>query len=386
MKKWWIGAALAAVCVSQSARAQLPPGGGVVPDPVPVAPCPAPGGPGNLDFVPGPLNGTTAPPGPNDGLSLPADVPTAWGRGGTPESGAYLTLGALGLMRERPGHGIIAEFNGQPALTTHDLDPDYYWGGRVTFGYLCDDAAIELTGFYVPEQETAVLSYAPNQLTLPFRNNPLGFEGPTGAGLLTRADSVALRLKSSLGDAELNYRWWSRTTTGPEAIIGVRYMNVQERADITASSVQSGVNSPLDFGSLQASYTGRANNNLIMAQGGFEWEFPLTKWLSFGSVAKVAAGGDYVNVTNRAITAGGLVGANFERDRWTYASACELNLFLDIVQFEKVRLRAGYTAMWVVHVAEGFQQVTFDLSAQPGVRDSGSIFYHGPMIELELLF
>ena len=65
----------------------------------------------------------------------------------------------------------------------------------------------------------------------------------------------------------------------------------------------------------------------------------------------------------------------------------EINAFLDIVEFEKVRLRAGYATMWVLHIDEAFQQVNFNLATSPDQhRDSGSIFFHGPMIEVEILF
>jgi hypothetical protein len=384
MKKWWIGAAVAAMCVGQSVRAQDAPGG-ALPEPVPVAPCP-----GNLDFLPGPLTGATAPPGPDTGLTLPADIPTAWGRGPMPESAAYFSLGGMGLMRQRPGGAVIAQVGQPPAtvpvLTTNDLDPPYFWGGRATFGYLCDDAAIELTGFYLPEQSSSASFIDPGQLNLFFHKTPAGFQGPSGAGLLTRADAVVLDLKTSMGDAELNYRWWSRAFTGTEGILGFRYMNVQERADITAGSVTSGQASGLPPQQLEAIYMARANNNLLMAQTGFEWNLPLFKCLSLGVMAKGAFGADYITATTRVSNGAGFVGANARRDDWTYASTYEVNVFLDIVQFEKMRLRFGYTALWLVHVAEGFQQVNFDLSQQPTIHDSGSIFYHGPMVELQFLF
>ncbi len=386
MKKWWMGAAVAAVCVGQSARAQYPPGGGPLPDPVPVAACPAPGAPDGQQFVPGPLPASAAPPGPENGLSLPADIPTAWGRGPMPESNAYGSVGAMGLMRQRPGSAVIAQYNGVPVLTTHDIDPDYYWGYRATFGYLCDDAAIELTGFYLPQQQTSVIPLAPSPLGLFFNNGPANFVGPSGAGLLTTADTAALKLTSALGDAELNYRWWSRSFTGCEGIIGLRYMNVQEQGVVTAASLASGAAAGFTPGESIATYMGRANNNLLLAQSGFEWNLPLTKWLAFGLMAKGAIGANYITVDTRLTNGDGVVGASGKRDQWSWSSVYEFDAFFDIVEFEKVRLRLGYTAMWVTHVAEGFQQINFDLSAQPVTHDGGTIFYHGPMVELEFLF
>jgi hypothetical protein len=385
MKKWWIGAALAAMCVGQSALAQGQPGGGVLPDPVPVAPCPP--GQGNLDFMPGPMTGSTAPRGPENCLTLPADIPTAWGKGPMPEEAAFLHVGAMALTRQRPGSGTVAEINDTTPLTTHNIDPDLALGGRATFGYLYDSSAIELTGFYIPQQETSVPSVnLPGQFGLFFFNTPANFTGPTGAGLLTRADTVTLNLRNSLGDAELNYRWWSRSDTGPEGIIGFRYMNMVDRASITASSAQSGSALGINPYELQATYLSRANNNLLMAQAGFEWNLRMTCWLMFGVTAKGAVGADYVDVTTRVSNGFGLVGANAKSDAWTWSTVYELDAFFDIVQFEKVRLRVGYTALWLVRVAEGFQQVTYDLSAQPVVRSEGSIFYHGPMLELMFLF
>jgi hypothetical protein len=398
MKTWWIGAAAAAMCVAQSAMAQTPPGGGVLPDPVPVAPCPP-----NLDFMPGPMTSANAPPGPDTGLSLPADIPTAWGRGPVPESAAYLHLGALGLMRQDPGHGVIASLDNasRPSLTTHDLDPDYAWGVRATFGYLCDDAAIEVTGFYIPEQDTtASVAALPRpkfgQFTLPFTNLPANLPatveanllGPTSQGLLSRADSVTERLRSSLGDAELNYRWWSRAFTPVEGIFGFRYMNVQERASITADSTLTG--NALGLGlapaSLVATDLARANNNLLLGQCGAEFNIPVTCWLYLGLMAKFAAGANYVEVTQRVSDGMGNLAISNKRDLWTYSSVYELDAFIDIVQFEKVRLRVGYNLLWVTHVAEGFQQFNSDLSQGPTIHDGGSIFYHGPMIEAMFLF
>src|SRR5689334_19581136 len=126
MKRWWIGAALAAVCVGQSAWGQQPPAGdgGPLPEPAPVAPC----GP---QFVPGPLTSAGAPPGPGDALSLPASLPTAWGKGPVPEEGAFFSLGAMGLQRQRPGHTEVGrnELTNRPVLDTNDLNPEMNWGG-----------------------------------------------------------------------------------------------------------------------------------------------------------------------------------------------------------------------------------------------------------------
>jgi hypothetical protein len=386
MKRWWIGAAVAAMCVGQSAWAQQPAGGGgPLPEPVPAAVCPP-----QPQFVPGPLTGAGAPPGPGDALSLPASLPTAWGKGPPPESGAYFHWGAMGLMRQRPGHGeIFRDDSDREVLSTHDINTEYQWGGRLTFGYLFDDQALELTGFYIPEVTKAAAVLNPGNLSSFFINAPRGFGGLDGGGLFSHADFAAVSLQTSLGNAELNYRWWSRAFTGFEGIAGFRYVDLQERARIFGDR---GITLTQDTGivdpALQATYTARAHNHLLLAQFGFEWTQPIACWLSAGLIFKTGLGGNDVDITTRLQRGDGIVGLETRHNHWTFSSVYEINAFFDIVQFDKVRLRAGYAALWLVGVDEGFQQINYNLGdlSDGHHRDSGSVFFHGPMIEVQFLF
>jgi hypothetical protein len=443
MKKWWIGAVLAAMWVGQSAWGQSPPPGGLLPDPVPVAPCPPQGGP----FMPGPLTGAAAPAGPGDALSLPANVHTAWGQPGTPESGAYLSVGSMALMRQRPGGQSIATDalpngplinnsranspitvalqvseqlpTGKEVLNTHDIDATFSWGARVTLGYMYDDAAIEVTGFYLPAHDTSVGVSIPGSLALPFfdapnrPNGPLAFVGPSGIGLWTPADRATISLQTQLGDAELNYRWWSKIFGGIEGIFGFRYFELDERALITADDSLTGIavfnpltgtlfnpasrnamnpvtgaiiTNALPPSLLTATYLARASNHILMPQAGFEWNQPLGSWLTLGVTGKAGFGADELDVTTRLSSGTGFVGAQSRSSGWSYTSLYELDAYVDILALERVKVRIGYTAMWLLHVGEAFQQVNYDLSAPAMHRDSGSVFFHGPMIEAQFLF
>jgi hypothetical protein len=389
MKRWWIGAAVAAMCVGQSAWAQQPSGGGgPLPEPVPAAVCPP-----QPQFVPGPLTGAGAPPGPGDALSLPASLPTAWGKGPPPESGAYFHIGAMGLQRQRPGHGEIArrDIDDREALDTNDISPPFQWGPRFTFGYLYDDQALELTGFYLPNVTTAVSrsDLTVTSLSSFFNNLPGNFQGPDGLGLLARADSLSLSLQTALGDAELNYRWWSRAFTGFEGIFGFRYVDYQERARISGGRgiLLADLATGITDRRREATYTVRAQNHMPMGQFGFEWTCPICSWLSAGVIAKTALGGDDVDVTKRLQRGDGITFSQGQHNHWTVSSLAEINAFFDIVQFDKVRLRAGYAVLWLIHVDEAFQQVDFNLADTAGQRnDNGSVFFHGPMIEVQILF
>ncbi len=384
MKTWWIGAAAAALCVGQSAWAQ------VLPEPAPEAACPAPGQ-GGQQFVPGPLTGATAPPGPGDPLSLPPNIPTAWGLGPMAEEGVYVHLGAMGLMRERPGHAVVATDNGTVVQTTYDLDPSYYYGGRLTVGYMYDDAAIELTGFYLPQESTSASVVDPGHVMLPFINPPVLFQGGPGNSLFVAADRVTTTLQTSVGSAELNYRWWSRALTGVETIVGLRYFELDERGTILADdSLSANLNNggtTIDPRTLQATYLSRADNHMLLAQTGFEWNYPIADWLSFGVMVKAGVGGDNADVTTRLTRGDDVVAFNNRRSDWNFTSLYEVNAFFDLVTLEKMRIRLGYTALWALNVEEALSQINFDLATQAGIKNTGgSVYFHGPMLEVQFLF
>ena len=54
---------------------------------------------------------------------------------------------------------------------------------------------------------------------------------------------------------------------------------------------------------------------------------------------------------------------------------------------EQCRLKLGYMALWVVGVPQAQQQFNFDLSDPGGTfSHTSSIFWHGPMIEMQFAF
>jgi hypothetical protein len=148
-------------------------------------------------------------------------------------------------------------------------------------------------------------------------------------------------------------------------------------------ALEGGIPSP----TLGATYMARAQNHMLMPQTGFELDIPVRPWFSLGVQAKAAFGADNVEVTTRLTNDVGLVGLQHRHSEWTYTSVYEINAFFDWTLLEKVRLRAGYTAMWLMHVAEGLSQIDYNLTTQSGIhRDDGSVFFHGPMVELQFLF
>ena len=83
----------------------------------------------------------------------------------------------------------------------------------------------------------------------------------------------------------------------------------------------------------------------------------------------------------------GFLGTHGAHTRHNFSQVYEIGTYLDIYLLERLRARAGYMALWVSNVPEAVDQVSFDLSAPLGRRDNtGSIFFHGPSVELQFLF
>ncbi len=389
MKKWWIGVVVAAMSVGQSAWAEAPPSGGPLPEPAPVAPCPP-----QDNFTYGPMTGPAAPPGPADCLSLPASLPTAWGKGPVPESDFYVNFGTMAYMRERPGHGVIAtDADGRVSLDTNDIRPGYQWGGRLTVGYLCDDAAIEATAFYIPQSQApsaGTLDVGRNNLF--FTNPPPLFQRGDGSSFFQNTDAVTISLQTTLVDGELNYRWFSRAFTGFEGILGFRFLDIQERAriivnDQVATQFPGGLPGGQPDLSLIGTYQNRVNNHLLLGQGGFDWSCPLKPWLMISTMFRLGVGADDVDQTTRLFREDGPTAFNIKSNHWTASAMTEFGLYFDFLALDRVRLRAGWQFLWVWHVDEAFQRVGYNLAVQPAPGgDGGSIFYQGPVIEMQLLF
>jgi hypothetical protein len=299
----------------------------------------------------------------------------------------------MGLMRQRPGHTEVAlrEDTRREVLDTHDIDPEMNWGGRFTFGYLYDDAALEFTGFYVPEATTTVglaNVLTPGNFSSFFTHPPARFQGPDGLGLFTRTDSIALSLQTMMADAELNYRWWSRAFSGFEGIFGFRYVEYQERARIAADrGLALAELIGITDRALQANYTSRVHNHMLMSQFGYEWTCPLACWLDAYVIAKFAFGADDVDITKKLARGDGAFIELDHHSHWTFTGLYEINAGFDIVEFDKVKLRAGYAFMWLVHMDQALQQINYNLATSSGQHnDNGSVFFHGPIIELQILF
>jgi hypothetical protein len=399
MAKWWMGLALVAVVAVQqeAALAQVPM---ATPEPVPCAPSML-----DPNTVYGPLPAKLAPPGPCADLSLPGNSKGAFDCiNDATHCEFYASVGAIALQRGRLGHGEVSTLDPgrgldtgiRPTLfkdirnTTLDYSayvPAMQWGVTASVGVAIDDWAFEGSGFFIGEVNKSKTIINKGKLDLPFFNPPLGFEGDNGLWL--QADRVGLSDRIQLASGEFNVRYASKAMAGIEPLIGVRYFDLNERLGIFTDD--DGISFP-DVNGLpdplrEATYTVTSHSHIVAPQAGLELEVPFYPRLALDLVAKGAWGVNFYDQTTTLVRGDGRSGLNSHTSHTQFSHLYEIGANLDIYLLERLRLRAGYNLIWIVNVPEAKEQVNFDLS-QPSIIQSehGSVFFHGPRVELQLLF
>jgi hypothetical protein len=387
------GVALAQCCPAIPS----PVGAARMPEPLPCGDGPTP------NLVPGPISPLSAPPGPCDALSLRADHTSAFQcENFPPECHCYFHIGAQGLVRgDHLGGGAIAVLDpqnldtgnsppaGSPVVQRFkDIGQNVNIGVRATVGYMWNDSqAIEFSGFYIPAAYNTVDTINAGRIDAFFQNAPLGFEGDNGLWL--QADRLKTTFTQRVLGAELNYRCCNKAFTDVELLIGVRYIDVRENLNIYTGDddlTSLDVNGNPDP-TLQATYFIETLNRIVAPQMGLEYALPCTCYFTFGVSAKAAAGVNFIEVETKLNRGDGFEGFHTRRTTSGFGQIYDVGAFVDFHLLERARLRLGYNALWLVGVATAVDNLDFDLS-NPGGRQNktGSMFYHGPMVELQFLF
>jgi hypothetical protein len=409
MVKLWIGLTIMTLGLATTAQAQSPVMAGqagteTLPDPTPI-----------YDVQP-----TFAPsspyPGAGDSLnSLPSSTRNAWDPPGGREEhkggGAswYAYLGYMGLERQRLGHGPVAVFDqnsggvhtglvpatpGPLALDFQDLVPNLLNGITATVGYYNGAHAFEVSGFYTGETTSNRTVADPGRLHSFFNVNgsvnsfPLGFEGDNGMWL--QSDLFRIRLQTAVGSAEANYRTW--TDFIPHSIfnwsLGLRYLDLYERLGIFSGDADltiignNGQPNPI----LEATYAVTTHNRIVAPQLGAEWSQPLACWLAFTLTAKGAWGVNFTDADAILKRGDGLIGLSDRRSDTIFSQLYEVGLNFDFFLGERIKFRAGYDMLWALDVAAAVDQVSFNLANPLRKNNEGTIFYAGPVAQLQFLF
>lgn len=398
----WLG--LGTMVLAQLPGRPSPVGATRIPEPlnyIPEGPPP--------QLTPGPLNPLMAPAGPPDSLNLPADHFNAFPTEGFPmETAFFASLGGMALMREGLNSTPIVFADDQnnridtggepigilPILFPLDrVHPLLQGGVRATVGYLFATEAVELTGFYIPYKTEFGQVIDQGRLFIPFgppNFTPLGFEGNNG--LWRQADYARISYTGGLASAEANYRRWNAGLNHVELILGVRYLYMQERIDIYADDeffVRDIFDRPDPLRA--ATYTAGTRNNYLGLQFGGEYSTPIPheklSWIWFTLMGKTSLGANFIERTWRLTRGDGFGSFDIHQNTIMLGSVNEGMAGVDIHILERLRFRAGYTAIWALGFSSADRQIDFNFQTQ-GQRgtDRTSILWHGPMAELQFLF
>ena len=428
MTRWWKHVAGLAAWLALGAAAQAqsgypypsPVGATRIVEPLRYTPEPQP------NLVAGPMTPEMAPVGPPTSLNLPADHYGAFQLENFPtETAAYGSIGAVSLKRQgltrlpiaftdtqsngldtgvvptglgNLGGGAFNVFQRNStflplALGLNQVDPSSMFGGRLTVGCLIGNEAVEVTGFYTPPTTASRTVTDRGQLFVPFgppNKTPIGFEGNNG--IFLQADRVKASFTNEVANAELNYRSWSSAVNRTELILGVRYFFSRERIDINVDDeffVRNifGGEDPKRL----ANYAVTTRNNLIAPQFGGEYSAPIPHeylgWIWLTGMFKTAVGPNFIERTQTLTRGDGLSAFNVNHTSVRLSGLTEVSGFVDIHILERLRLRAGYMAMYGVNFSTAGSQVEYDLTNQGGrPADRGSVFWHGPVAEIQFLF
>lgn len=405
-RKWLTFALLVAWAIpSSQTKAQNPylisnVGAARMPDPIPYKPSkPLP------PLKPGPLTSADAPPGPPPDLSLPAAHNNAYPCEEVefkPE--VFFHFGSVGLQRKRVGNlpvalidsgnpnGLDELFPGSPfglvnVLDASDINPNMDFGGSMTIGIIGRRHSYEFTGFYIPEASSKLDRVLPGLLNVPFINAPVGFQGNNG--LFTDADFVRASIQTALGNAEFNVRYYNNGLRHLEPLIGVRYLDMQERFnilvddDLVTFADALGQASPLR----KATYSSRAVNRIIAPQIGLELHGNIFPGVAVGIYSKVGAGINFQKAVTTLVRGDGLPGLpNVQRTRRGFSGVAETGCTLDVYLTERFRVRAGYQVLYLINVLESTNQVDMNFLNGARIDNSGNVLYHGPRFEAQFLF
>jgi hypothetical protein len=361
-------------------------------------------------------------------VNVPVQVSLANGTTFTAPGGASANV----TSRVFPDTGAFPPANAPFFGDYHNLDTGLSWGFAGTIGYRFDNGAVEFAGFFIPDNRAAtqnltganvgtggqitinsvsnltappskdqitniavngqdlanaILASIPpgamsGRLDLPFFNPPGGFGGDNGQNLWLQADRVFTSLSTTLGNLEFNYRYWP--TSQLNLIAGLRY--VLEKEDLQIFTQDDDLAVPPDP-TKSALYRLITHNRVLVGQLGFDGEVPIGHSCGLGGFFKGGWGTNFATIDYTLTRGDGLVGFDDRTRHQSFSHMYETGVYLDVCCFERCRLHAGYNCFWLVNVAEAVQNINYNLSQPAGQPNfHSSLFYHGPVLQLEFLF
>jgi hypothetical protein len=114
---------------------------------------------------------------------------------------------------------------------------------------------------------------------------------------------------------------------------------------------------------------------------------PLVPSFGVGAYVKGAWGVNFLDSQVALSRGDGLVGFSNTRSREGFASVYEVGIMADWQIIRNFHFRGGYTALWLIDVAEAESQVSFNLADTTGrAVNNGHVFFQGPTLQLVFNF
>jgi hypothetical protein len=322
----------------------------------------------------------------------------------------------------QPGAPLAMQFN--------NLVPRIAPGINGTIGWMWGGMALEYTGYYLFQNNRSINLGAGGKIDTFFYNPPVGFEGDRG--LFLQADRLQTTFGSYMWNNEFNFRWWENAIQGIDLLFGVRYLEQREHLGIFVDddglprSQGGGENTDPR---LMATYTSQTYNHIVAPQFGVDYCVPVFGRFLFGVTGKTAVGANFVDNRVTLQRGDGYLGFDTTRHDTVFSQIYDIGAYVEYSILQRVRIRGGYNAMWLLGIATSVDQVDFNLGGNPNFPNSGfvpprtpqealrniieaqfklgetnypietiralphgrnntngSVLYHGPMFQVEFLF
>jgi hypothetical protein len=256
-------------------------------------------------------------------------------------------------------------------------------GMRLTIGhYLTDRTAIEGAYYGINnwDQRTGTLAYPSAGGLGPLSSYWGSGGGPFNTSAFSDSNQQFATYHSSFESAELGIRQW--ITPSMSALIGLRYVNVADQFQLTATNDASNV----DAGQV-GYYRTWTNNNLIGLQIGTEYTHDLfTRWLYFSIEGKAGA---YLNFADQKNLLFNTDTTYNQRSSYNtqFSSMFDLTFALTALVSDHLTLRGGYTFLFIDGVALATDQLDTNPtmnSSRNFLADNGTMTLQGPFVGAEL--
>lgn len=302
-----------------------------------------------------------------------------------PGRGWYVRGEALALTRTTAADRLMVY---DPAagevFNTGQLDFDHTIAPRITIGKQCSECyALEGVYFGLLHQQASYSVNATGSLFgnyfAPWANaGGTNFNTASSLGIFTQQD---MSYESDLHNAEINLKitrgngfWGSRRSS----LIGIRYISLYERLNITTTQDPGGIN-------LQSQYNIVTYNNLVGPQLGSDWSFGICDrvavnvWSKAGLFANIDAQKSFI-LDDQGGT------QSTQRHRTQLAGLIEVGVLGELAIKRNWSLFGGYQVYHLSGIALAPDQLDYTNSptSQTYLNDKASVTYHGPSAGVEV--